>query len=70
VEGMDDPSEILAIYHSGCTESSLGPVLHKEGMSSFSLPGRYKANIVPAGSFLLESGGKCYSTPSRASLPS
>ncbi len=53
VEGMDSSSEMLAVCRAHCAERGLEPVLHEADMRSLSLPDRYEAIIVPAGSFLL-----------------
>lgn len=53
VEGIDNSPEMLGICHARCAERGLEPVLHEGDMRSLSLPQRYEAIIVPAGSFLL-----------------
>jgi SAM-dependent methyltransferase len=56
VEGVDNSPEMLAICRARCAERGLEPVLHEGDMRSLSLPQRYEAIIVPAGSFLLIEG--------------
>jgi SAM-dependent methyltransferase len=53
VEGVDNSPEMLAICRARCAERELQPVLQEGHMGSLSLPQRYEAIIVPAGSFLL-----------------
>jgi SAM-dependent methyltransferase len=53
VEGVDNSPEMLAICRARCAERGLQPVLHEGDMGSLSLPERYEAIIIPAGSFLL-----------------
>jgi SAM-dependent methyltransferase len=53
VEGLDNSPEMLAICRARCAERGLEPVLYEGDMSSRSLPERYEAIIIPAGSFLL-----------------
>jgi SAM-dependent methyltransferase len=53
VEGVDSSPEMLAVCRARCAERRLEPVLHEADMRSLSLPDRYEAIIVPAGSFLL-----------------
>lgn len=53
VDGLDSSPEMLAVCRRRCSERGLDPTLHKGEMQSFSLPERYEAIIVPAGSFLL-----------------
>ena len=53
VEGMDNSPEMLTVCRTRCAERGLDPVLYEGDMRSLSLPERYKAIIVPAGSFLL-----------------
>lgn len=53
VEGVDNSPEMLAICRARCAERGLEPVLHEGDMGSLSLPERYEAIIIPAGSFLL-----------------
>jgi ubiquinone/menaquinone biosynthesis C-methylase UbiE len=53
VEGVDNSAEMLAICRARCAERGLQPVLHEGDMGSLSLPERYEAIIIPAGSFLL-----------------
>ena len=53
VEGMDNSPEMLAVCRTRCAERGLDPVLYEGDMRSLSLPERYEAIIVPAGSFLL-----------------
>jgi SAM-dependent methyltransferase len=53
VEGVDTSPDMLAICRARCAERGLEPVLHEADLRSLSLPDRYEAIIVPAGSFLL-----------------
>ncbi len=53
VDGLDSSSEMLSLCRRHCSERGLDPILHEGEMQSFSLPERYEAIIVPAGSFLL-----------------
>jgi SAM-dependent methyltransferase len=53
IEGTDNSPEMLAVCRARCAERGLQPVLHEVDMGSLSLPERYEAIIVPAGSFLL-----------------
>lgn len=53
VEGIDNSPEMLGICRARCAERGLEPVLDEGDMRSLSLPQRYEAIIVPAGSFLL-----------------
>jgi SAM-dependent methyltransferase len=53
MEGADNTPEMLAICRARCAERGLQPVLYERDMGSLSLPQRYEAIIVPAGSFLL-----------------
>ena len=53
VEGLDNSPEMLAVCRARCAERGLDPVLYEGDMVSLSLPERYEAIIVPAGSFLL-----------------
>ena len=53
VEGVDNSPEMLAICRARCAERGLEPVLLERDMRSLSLPERYEAIIVPAGSFHL-----------------
>ncbi len=53
VDGIDSSPEMLALCRRHCTDRGLEPTLHEGEMQSFSLPERYEAVIVPAGSFLL-----------------
>jgi SAM-dependent methyltransferase len=53
VDGLDSSPEMLARCRKHCSERGLDPTLREGGMESFSLPERYEAVIVPAGSFLL-----------------
>ena len=53
VEGVDSSPEMLAVCRARCEERGLKPVLHEADVRSFSLPDRYEAVIIPAGSFLL-----------------
>lgn len=53
MEGADNSPEMLAICRARCAERGLQPVLYERDMGSLSLPQRYEAIIVPAGSFLL-----------------
>jgi SAM-dependent methyltransferase len=53
VEGIDYSPEMLAVCRARCAERGLEPVLHEGDMGSLSLPQRYEAIIIPAGSFLL-----------------
>jgi SAM-dependent methyltransferase len=53
VEGVDNSAEMLAICRARCAERGLQPVLQERDMRSLSLPERYEAIIIPAGSFLL-----------------
>lgn len=53
VEGVDNSPEMLAVCRARCAERGLEPVLHEGDMRSLSLPERYEAIIVPAGSFHL-----------------
>jgi SAM-dependent methyltransferase len=54
VEGIDNSPEMLAICRARCAErGGLEPVLHEGDMRSLSLPERYEAIIIPAGSFHL-----------------
>ena len=53
MEGADNSPEMLAICRARCAERGLQPVLHEGDMGSLSLPEKYEAIIVPAGSFLL-----------------
>jgi hypothetical protein len=46
-------ARVLAVCRARCAERGLEPVLHEADMRSLSLPNRYEAIIVPAGSFLL-----------------
>jgi len=56
IEGTDNSPEMLTICRARCAERGLQPVLHEGDMGSLSLPERYEAIIVPAGSFLLIEG--------------
>lgn len=53
VDGMDNSPEMLASCRARCQERGLAPLLYKENMQDFSLPHKYEAMIVPAGSFML-----------------
>jgi SAM-dependent methyltransferase len=53
VEGLDNSPEMLAVCRARCAERGFQPVLHERDMRSLSLPERYEAIIIPAGSFLL-----------------
>ena len=53
VEGLDNSPEMLAVCRARCAERGLDPVLYEGDMGLLSLPERYEAIIVPAGSFLL-----------------
>ena len=53
MEGADNSPEMLAICRARCAERGLQPVLYERDTGSLSLPQRYEAIIVPAGSFLL-----------------
>lgn len=53
VDGIDSSPEMLSLCRRHCSERGLDPTLHEGEMQSFSLPERYEALIVPAGSFLL-----------------
>jgi ubiquinone/menaquinone biosynthesis C-methylase UbiE len=53
IEGTDNSPEMLTICRARCAERGLQPVLHEGDMGALSLPERYEAIIVPAGSFLL-----------------
>ncbi len=53
IEGVDGSLEMLAVCRARCAQRGLDPILHEGDMRSLSLPGRYEAIIVPAGSFLL-----------------
>ncbi len=53
VDGLDSSPEMLSVCRKHCSERGLSPVLHEGEMQSFSLPEKYEAIIVPAGSFLL-----------------
>jgi ubiquinone/menaquinone biosynthesis C-methylase UbiE len=53
MEGTDNSPEMLCICRARCAERGLQPVLYEGDMGSLSLPERYEAIIVPAGSFLL-----------------
>jgi SAM-dependent methyltransferase len=53
MEGLDNSHEIVAICRARCAERGLQPVLYEGDMGSLSLPERYEAIIIPAGSFLL-----------------
>jgi SAM-dependent methyltransferase len=53
VEGVDSSHEMLAVCRARCAERGLEPALHEADIRSLSLPDRYEAIIVPAGSFLL-----------------
>lgn len=53
VDGLDSSPEMLALCWKHCSDRGLDPTLHEGEMQSFSLPERYDALIVPAGSFLL-----------------
>jgi SAM-dependent methyltransferase len=56
IEGTDNSPEMLTICRARCAERGLQPVLHEGDMGALSLPERYEAIIVPAGSFLLIEG--------------
>lgn len=53
VDGIDSSPEMLSLCRKRCSDRGLDPTLHEGEMQSFSLPERYDALIVPAGSFLL-----------------
>lgn len=53
VDGLDSSPEMLERCRRNCSERGFDPVLHEGEMQSFSLPERYEAIIIPAGSFLL-----------------
>jgi SAM-dependent methyltransferase len=53
VEGVDNSPEMLAICRARCAERGLEPALYEGDMRSLSLPERYEAIIMPAGSFHL-----------------
>jgi ubiquinone/menaquinone biosynthesis C-methylase UbiE len=53
MEGLDNSHEMVAICRARCAERGLQPVLYEGDMGSLSLPERYEAIIIPAGSFLL-----------------
>lgn len=53
VDGLDSSPEMLAACRSRCASRGLEPVLREVDMSAFSMPERYEAIVVPAGSFLL-----------------
>jgi len=50
---VDNSPEMLAVCRARCAERGLDPVLHEGNMGSLSLPERYEAIIIPAGSFHL-----------------
>jgi ubiquinone/menaquinone biosynthesis C-methylase UbiE len=53
VEGLDNSPEMLAVCRARCAERGLEPALYEGDMVSLSLPERYEAIIIPAGSFHL-----------------
>jgi SAM-dependent methyltransferase len=53
VEGLDNSPEMLAVCRARCAERGHEPALYEGDMVSLSLPERYEAIIIPAGSFLL-----------------
>lgn len=53
VDGIDNSPKMLAACRARCVERGLDPVLHEADIASFSLPDKYEAIIIPAGSFLL-----------------
>ncbi|WP_053957254.1 class I SAM-dependent methyltransferase [Inediibacterium massiliense] len=53
VGGIDSSSEMLSLCNSHCEERGFKTNLYQKNMQSFSLPYKYEAIIIPAGSFLL-----------------
>lgn len=53
VDGMDISDEMLSLCSLHCKDRDLKPNLYKKDMKNFSLPDKYEAVILPAGSFLL-----------------
>ena len=53
VDGVDDSEDMLAACRSRCAQRGLHPRLYQARLQDLSLPDRYEAIIVPAGSFLL-----------------
>jgi SAM-dependent methyltransferase len=53
MEGVDNSSDMLTVCRARCEERGLKPVLHEADIRSLSLPHRYEAIIIPAGTFLL-----------------
>ncbi|QTD41861.1 bifunctional 2-polyprenyl-6-hydroxyphenol methylase/3-demethylubiquinol 3-O-methyltransferase UbiG [Sporosarcina sp. Te-1] len=53
VEGVDVSPEMLASCHKQCEERGLAPTLYEADITELSLPHRYEAITIPAGSFQL-----------------
>ena len=53
VDGIDSSDEMLDLCRYHCNQLGLQPNIYKKNMENFSLPHKYEAIIVPAGSFLL-----------------
>ncbi|MGE8205472.1 class I SAM-dependent methyltransferase [Heyndrickxia sp. NPDC080065] len=53
VDGVDYSAEMLASCHQHCEERGLTPNLFQSDLKELSLPNKYEAIIIPAGSFLL-----------------
>jgi SAM-dependent methyltransferase len=53
VDGVDYSPEMLTVCRAKCEERNLFPVLYESNLQSLTLPHRYEAIIIPAGSFLL-----------------
>ncbi len=53
VDGVDYSAEMLASCRQRCKERELNPSLYQSDLRELSLPYKYEAIIIPAGSFLL-----------------
>src|SRR5262249_28928407 len=53
VEGVEPSADMLAICRQRAAERGLNPVLYRQTMQALDLPRRYRAIIVPCGSFQL-----------------
>ncbi|MCJ7842800.1 class I SAM-dependent methyltransferase [Lederbergia sp. NSJ-179] len=53
IDGVDSSHEMLASCHQRCEERGLKPNLYQADLKELSLPNKYEAIIIPAGSFLL-----------------
>ncbi|GIN72798.1 methyltransferase [Bacillus sp. J14TS2] len=53
IDGVDSSPEMLASCQQRCEERGLMPNLYQADLKELSLPNKYEAIIIPAGSFLL-----------------